>query len=58
MMRLEWVKAHMGIFGNEATDVCAKQATEGVLDNYEKWIPREVDVRTVSVDSYTGKGTA
>ena len=30
VVRLGWVKAHMDILGNEATDVLAKQAAEGV----------------------------
>ena len=38
-VRLEWVKAHMGILGNEAADVCAKQAAEGVPpDDHDKWM--------------------
>ena len=39
MVKLGWVKAYMGIFGNEADDVWAKSAAEGVpLDDYEKWM--------------------
>ena len=38
-IKLGWVKAHMGIFGNDAADACAKQAAEGVpLDDHEKWM--------------------
>ena len=38
-VRLGWVKAHMGSLGNEAADVLAKQAAEGVpLDDHEKCI--------------------
>ena len=38
-MKLAWVKAHMGILGNEAANVLAKKATEGVpLDDHEKWM--------------------
>ena len=37
MVKLGWVKAHMGILGNEAVDVLAKNAAEGVpLDDHEK----------------------
>ena len=33
-----WVKAHMGILRNEAADVLAKQATEGVPPHdHDKW---------------------
>ena len=40
-VRLGWVKAHMGILCNEAADVLAKQAAEGVpMDNHEKWMFR------------------
>ena len=36
-VRLGWVKSHIGILGDEAADVCAKQAAEGVpLDDYGK----------------------
>ena len=34
-----WVKAHMGILRNEAADVLAKNAAEGVPPNdLEKWM--------------------
>ena len=34
-----WVRSHIGTLGNEAADVCAKQAAEGVpLDDHEKWM--------------------
>ena len=36
-VKIGWAKTHMRIFGNEAADVCAKQAAEGVpLDEHEK----------------------
>ena len=40
-VRLGWVKALMGILGNEAADVLVKQAAEGVPpDDHEKWMSR------------------
>ena len=38
-VKIGWVKAHMNILGNEAADVLAKHATEGVpSDDHEKWM--------------------
>ena len=40
IVRLAWVKAHMGIPGNEAANVLAKKAAEGLPPNgSEKWMP-------------------
>ena len=38
-VKLGWVKAHMGILGNEAADVMVKKAAEVVpLGDNEKWM--------------------
>ena len=39
-IQLGWAKAHMGILGNEAADVVAKNAAERVrfLGGFEKWM--------------------
>ena len=38
-VQIGWTKAHMGILGNEAADVLAKEAAEGVPpDDHEKWV--------------------
>ena len=39
MMKLGWVKAHMGILRNEAADVLAKNTAEGVPpDDHDNWM--------------------
>ena len=39
MVRLGWVKAHVGILRVKAANVLAKSAMEGVpLDDHEKWL--------------------
>ena len=39
MVKLGWVKAHMVILGNEAANVLAKNAAEGVPpDDHDKWM--------------------
>ena len=39
MVKLGWVKAQMGILGNEAADVLAKKAVEEVpLDDHDRWM--------------------
>ena len=44
-VKLGWVNAHMGILGNEAAYVLAKNAAEGVPpDDHEKWMS-EVGIR-------------
>ena len=43
MVKLGWVNAHMGILGNEAADVLAKNAAEGVpMDDHEKWMSESI----------------
>ena len=38
-VKIGWMKAHMDILGNEAADVLAENAAEGVpLDDHEKWM--------------------
>ena len=38
-VKIGWVKAHMGILRNEAADMLAKNAAEGVpLDDQNKWM--------------------
>src|SRR5258706_5932664 len=39
-VKIGWIKAHIGILGNEAADVLAKRAAEAVrhLEDHEKWM--------------------
>ena len=40
MVKLRWVKVHIGVLGNEAANVVAKQAAGSVkdLEEHEKWM--------------------
>ena len=40
-VKIGWVKAYMGILGNEAADVMEKNAAEKMrfLEDHEKWMP-------------------
>ena len=55
MVKLGWAKAHMGILGNQAADVVAKNAVEGVLPDYNgQWMSGGGD-KTVGKAEEEGK---